>query len=260
MGHTRLVRLPGTRKWSAVVGLLESGAPDATVLSATATAAERDLAAAARNPVFVEAVRLLCQIPMAARSDNFAASLRHEGLDAGAAPGLLDIVMAASQKLDEARAGMRSADDFAELSARALVSTISDTFGSALPGLLDPDPEHLRIEVRKFATPEGFQRLSRTFFDKLLDATLRYWLDRALPKQTGEGRRFRTMGDRGAFDAAMSQYVSEATRIIKEFSRGWYAKVAVSGQSVPSDRAAAFGHVAFKKIGEELRRKCDADD
>lgn len=260
MGHTRLVRLPGSRKWRDVTGLLETGAPDDAVLSATAIAVERDLADAARNPVFVEAVRLLCQIPMAARSDSFAASLRHEGLDAGAAPNLLDIVLAASLKLDEVKASTRFTNDFAELSARALVSTISDTFGSALPGLLEPDPENLRIEVRKFATPEGFQHLSRTFFDKLLNATLRYWLDRALPAQTGEGRRFRTIGDRAAFDAAMSQYVSEATRIIKEFSRGWYGKVAVSGRSIPADRAAAFSHVAFKKIGEELRRKRGADD
>lgn len=260
MGHTHLVRLPGTRKWREVVGLLDGGAPPDAVLSASAVAIERDISDAARNPVFVEAVRLLCQIPKAAQSDSFAASLRQDGLDAGSAPGLIDILMAGSARLDKIQAQSPSGTDFAELSARALVSTLSDILGGALPGLLEPSPESLRIEVRKLATPEGFERLSRTFFGKLLDGTLRYWLDRALPAQTGEGRRFRTVAERSAFDAAVTQYVTEATRIIKEFSRGWYGKFAMSEGPVPTEKAAAFGYVAFKKIGEELRRKRDADD
>lgn len=260
MGHTHLVRLPATRKWRDVVGLLDRGAPPEEVLSASASAVERDLANAAQDPVFVEAVRLLCQIPQAALADNFAASMRHEGLDAGSDPTLLDIALAASLRLDGVRGQARSGNDFSELSARALVSTLSDAFGSALPGLLEPSTLSLKIEVRKFASPEGFERLSRMFFGKLLEGTLRYWLDRTMPAPTGEERRFRTMSDRANFDAAISQYVAESTRIIKEFSRGWYAKNSASEGSVPTANAAAFGYVAFKKIGAELRRKRGADD
>ena len=260
MGHTHLVRLPATRKWRDVVGLLDRSAPPEEVLTATAVAVERDLANASDDPVFVEAIRLLCQIPKAAQANNFAASMRHEGLDAGSDPSLLDIAIAATLRLDAVRRESRSANDFSELSARALVSTLSDVFSSALPGLLEPSTESIKIEVRKFANPDGFERLSRVFFGKLLDGSLRYWLDRTMPAPSGEEQRFGTISDQAKFDAAISQYVAEATRIIKEFSRGWYAKNTVSEGSVPNERAAAFGYVAFKKIGEELRRKRGADD
>lgn len=260
MGHTHLVRLPATRKWRDVVGLLDRSAPPEEVLSATAAAVERDLANAAHDPVFVASIRLLCQVPKAAQADNFAASLRHEGLDVGSNPGLLDIAIAATIQLDGVRRQSRSANDFSELSARALVSTLSDVIGAALPGLLEASTESLKIEVRKFASPDGFERLSRVFFGKLLDGSLRYWLDRTMPAPSGDEQRLRTMSDRAKFDAAISQYVAEATRIIREFSRGWYAKSAAAVGSVPNERAAAFGYVAFKKIGEELRRKRGADD
>ena len=260
MGHTHLVRLPATRKWRDVLELLAGGAPAEEVLSASASAIERDLANAAQDPVFIEAVRLLCQIPKSAQAENFAASMRHEGMDAGSDPTLLDIAMAASQRLDAVRGQARSANDFSELSARALVSTLSEAFGSAILGLLEASTENLKIEVKKFASPEGFERLSRMFFGKLLDGTLRYWLDRTMPAQTGDERRFRTMSDRTNFDGVLTQYVAESTRIIKEFSRGWYAKAAAPEGSVSSSKAAAFGYVAFKKIGEELRRKRGGDD
>jgi hypothetical protein len=260
VGHTHLVRLPGTRKWRDVVALLTEGAVTEEVVAAAAIAAEGDLSEAGRNPVFVEAIRLLCQVPLAAQADNFAADLRLGGLDAGPAPSVIDVVVAATIRLDEVQTESRSANDFSELSARALATTLSEAFSEALPGLLDPTPDNVQTEIRKFSSPDGFEKLSRLFFRKLLDGTLRYWLDRALPAHTGPDSRFRSFADRSAFDAAITQYVFESTRIIKEFSRGWYAKAIASTGTVPVDRVAAFGHVAFKKIGEELRRKRDADD
>jgi hypothetical protein len=103
VGHTHLVRLPGTRKWREVVALLTGGAEAGDVVSAAAVASEGDLAEAAQNPVFVEAIRPLCQIPLAAQADNFAAALRLDGLDAGPAPLILDVVLAATMRQYEPR-------------------------------------------------------------------------------------------------------------------------------------------------------------
>ena len=57
---------------------------------------------------------------------------------------------------------------------------------------------------------------------------------------------------------ALDQYCSEATRIIREFAEGWYGKTLYRDGTITAERAAAFGAVAFKKIGEELRRKREA--
>src|SRR5208283_1970337 len=96
MGHMRLGDLPRTRKWQQVVGLIEGGAGTAQLANATISAAERGLNFAAQDPGVVETIRLLMQLPTAARSGDFAASLREAGMDVPGAPGLMDIVGAFS--------------------------------------------------------------------------------------------------------------------------------------------------------------------
>ena len=92
MGHNTLGVLPRSRRWQDVVGMLDSGAADRDVFAASARAAENDMLRAAHDPVYVEAVRLLLNIPLAARSDDFGQALRDTGLSVGVRPELLDLV------------------------------------------------------------------------------------------------------------------------------------------------------------------------
>jgi len=80
MGHIRLGELPRTRKWVQVVGLIEGGAGTAQVANATITAAECGLSLASEDKGLVDTIWLLTQLPLAAKSDNFAESLRRCGL------------------------------------------------------------------------------------------------------------------------------------------------------------------------------------
>lgn len=98
----------------------------------------------------------------------------------------------------------------------------------------------------------------RAFFTRLTRDTLSNWLDRTLSTHVGPNRRFAHAGQRGDFDVALGQYCSEATRIIREFSGGWYGATIFREKTITRERAAGFGYVAFKKIGEELRQKRDA--
>jgi hypothetical protein len=50
----------------------------------------------------------------------------------------------------------------------------------------------------------------------------------------------------------------EASRIIKEFSGGWYGKTLFEERYHP-DKASQFAHVAFKKLRTELRKRRGAD-
>lgn len=78
MGHIRLGNLPRTRKWQQVVALIEGGAGTAQIANATITAAEKGLKLAAEDKGLVETIWLLTQLPLAARSDNFAQALQSE--------------------------------------------------------------------------------------------------------------------------------------------------------------------------------------
>ena len=51
---------------------------------------------------------------------------------------------------------------------------------------------------------------------------------------------------------ALDQHCREASRIIKEFSGGWYGKTLYEKKGISQDDARKFAHVAFKKLRAEL--------
>lgn len=259
MGHIRLGRLPRSKSWRAVVGLLTNGAQDDEIVSASTRAIERELAPAVSDPIFVEAVRLLCLIPQAARARDFGTGLRDIGVNVADQPDLTEMLMAAGRCLDRhAARGGRS--DFAELSRRALVGTLASEIGGNLPGLFGATPSDVRLSTARLSYDNGFSRAARAFFARLMSDTLSSWLDRTLSTQVGNGLRFADAADRATFDLALGQHCIEATRIIREFASGWYAKTILREGTITSERAAGFAAIAIKKIQQELRVRETADD
>lgn len=253
MGHIHLGTLPRTRLWKEVVFLLEDKASVGTVAAASAHAAEKSLLNASVDPVFVEAVRLLVSIPLAARQADFGDALRRLDLQIGSSPTLMDVVSAATRRLDVLAHNLSERSDFSDLSMRALSRAITNCVGDDLPGLFGASAEDVRLSFRKFSHGAGMATLCRAYFGTLVGSSLSYWLDRTLNSQIGAGQRFARVSDRAAFDPALRTYVSEATRIIKEFSAGFVGKAShLSGELNTAD-ARAFGHVCLKKVVEELR-------
>ncbi|MBS0126460.1 hypothetical protein [Thetidibacter halocola] len=240
--------------------LLESPqASDETIVSASAAAAEKSLAEAARDPVYVEAVRLLLVIPYCARSHDFPAALRDNGVAVRQSPELIELLAAATSRLDEIARQTRNRTDIGELAAHALTGTLSLLVGENLPGLFDATPEDVQSVVRKLSWSNGISQLARLFYARLVSDCLSYWLDRTLAEQIGPDRRFANLTDRTAFDAAVFHYSQEATRIIQEFSGGWYGKTIHVNGGINSHDANIFGSVALKKIVAELRERRERD-
>ncbi len=260
MGHIHLGVLPKSKKWQEVVELLASGATDESVVAASVRAAENDLAGAARNPVFVEAVRLMAMVPVAARSEDFGHALRELNVPSGNSPDLFSLVSAVGQRLDDVAATRSKRDDFGELARRALLSTLMANLGDRVPRLLAATPADVQQAARGLASPNEFAVHARGFFTRLLGETLRYWLDRTLSDHVADGLRFSHAGNRAQFDIALMQFSSEATFIIREFSAGWFSKTLYRDGLITSGTAQAYGAVAFRKIREELRLKHEADD
>ncbi len=259
MGHIHLGVLPSTKKWLDVVGLLEDGAEAEHVAQASAVAIEKELLAAANDPAFVECVRLLAMIPLAARAENFGRALRDIGISVGDQPGLMQILSATGEWLDRFSLEHGRRSDFGELARRALLSTLSAGIGDRLPGLFEATPGDVEVAARRISSSGEFSHVARSFFTKLLADTLSTWLDRTLSAHVGPNRRFADMGMRAAFESGLSLYCVEATRIIREFSGGWYGKAIHRDGQITIESAAAFGAVAFRKISEELQRKRGAN-
>ncbi|SMX37435.1 hypothetical protein [Maliponia aquimaris] len=241
-----------------MASLVTSGAPSEEVVAASARAAQKTFSNAIDDPVYAEAVALLVIVSQAGQGDDFASSLRRNGVAVETAPDLIGLLEAVGQRLDAAGRQGGEVSDVGSLARRALLGALYTSFSQELPGLF-PEPADLPKAVRKFSSPAGFSELARAFFTRMTAETLAYWLDRTMGAQIGDGRRFQDAHDRNVFDAALSQFSAEATRIIKEFSAGWYAKNAFSNRGDLRERSKAYAAIAFKKINEELQRRVGDD-
>lgn len=259
MGHNTLGVLPRSKAWGQVVMLLDQGAPVSEVISQSAKAVEKSLLDGTRDPVFIESVRLLLNIPLAARSDDLGDALRQLNLSVTDQPDLMGLLLSVSENQETVAYATPGASDMGEIAGRALHTALDQMVSRDLPGLFTATPDDLRLALRKLSGSRGIAELTRSFFGTLLSGSLNYWLDRTLATHIGEGRRFASVTDRVRFDGEMRQMVFETTRIIQEFSGGWYGKrVSETGQISQAD-AARFGAVCIKKILSELRLRVPAD-
>lgn len=259
LGHNLIPTLPTSVRWRAVVELLAGGAAADEVVAATAEAAERQLRVAQADPVYVEAVRLLFLIPVAAQNAAFGDALRQLGLAIGNEPDLTGILFAAGDGLDRIAREHGRGSDFGEISRRALMSALSSRISADLPGFFDANPTEIRRATARFGYPAEFTRLARSFYMRLLSETLSSFLDRTLAQHVGPGERFAHLGERAAFDTALQQYCLESTRIIHEFSRGWHAKHLLGRGIVPRNEIAGYAAFALTKITLELQRRRGLD-
>ena len=137
--------------------------------------------------------------------------------------------------------------------------TLASLVGRELPSLFGPTAADVRLAVAKLGTSDRFSVVARDFFSRLTSRSLGYFLSRELSKHVGPNKRFAGVGEHSEFNAALDLHCREASRIIKEFSGGWYGKTLQREKAITQDAARRFAHVAFKKLRAELRKRRDVD-
>jgi hypothetical protein len=259
MGHIRLGTLPKTQKWKQVVSLIAGGAKVDGIAAASAEAAENGLERASKDEGLAHVFWLLTQIPQAAREDDFSERLGELGLNVSSEPTLLEIVAAFTRAVDGhvRQAGKRT--DLGEMAQLAGSETLASLVGRELPSLFRPTATDVRLAFARLGTSDRFSILARDFFSRLTSRSLGYFLSRELSKHVGPNKRFAAVGEHSDFNAALDLHCREASRIIKEFSGGWYGKTLQQEKAISRDKARSFAHVAFKKLRAELRKRRDAD-
>ena len=255
MGHIRLGELPRTRKWSQVVGLIRGGAGTAQVANATITAAERGLGCAAKDKGVIETIWLLTQLPIAARSDDFAAALRECGLKVSDGPSLMEIVGAVTEAIDAKMPNCKGRTDIGEMAQMSAVETLTEVIGGRVQSLVGTSPEDVQQGFAKLATSKQFSIFAKDFFGRFTNKCLDYFLSKAMAHHVGEGERFRTLAEQGEFTRAMETHCKEASKIIEEFSGGWFSKTRweTDGQITRED-VQAFTSYAMTKLVAELKQ------
>jgi hypothetical protein len=261
MGHIRLGTLPKTQKWNQVVSLITGGADVERIAAASADAAEHGLERASQDEGLAHAFWLLTQVPQAARQSNFLERLWELGLNVPSSrPTLLEIVAAFTSAVDRhvrERGSKRS--DLGEMAQHAASETLASLAGRELPSLFGPTAKDVQQALAKLGRSDAFSIVARDFFSRLTSRSLGYFLSRELSKHVGPNKRFAAIGDHSDFNAALDLHCREASRIIKEFSGGWYGRTLQQERQITKDEARKFAHVAFKKLRAELRKRREAN-
>lgn len=259
MGHLRLGELPRTRRWQQVVGLIEGGAGTAQVANATISAAEQGLKLASDDRGLVETIWLLTQLPLAARSDDYAGSLRAAGIDVRDAPTLMELVGAFADAVDRRLSKNGGRTDLGEMAEMSATETLTRVLGERTQNLFGTTAADVQRELRQLGTNRQFSVFARHFFARLTERYLDYFLSRALTLHVGEDRRFATLAQQSKFSKALGHHCQEASKIVEDFSGGWFSKTNWENNGISRKDASGFAHVAMKKLSDELKEGARAD-
>lgn len=259
MGHVRLGTLPRTRNWNQVLDLVGGGAGTPEIAAATMEAAQRGLTQAANDAGLVYTVWLLTQVPLAARSPDFVARLHKLGLQVSDAPSLFEVTGAFADAVDThlRRTGGRT--DLGEMAQMAAAETLTALGTPANGSLFETTAPAVQETMRAFTTSKQFSTLSREFFTRLTRKYLSYFLSRELSNYVGVDGRFANIDRHAEFNSALDLHCRQASRIIEEFSGGWFSKTNFAGP-ITQKNAGGYIHVALKKLRAELAKGARAGE
>jgi len=260
MGHTRLGDLPRTRKWAQVVALIGGGAGVAQLANATITAAERGMNFAAKDSGVVEAIWLLMQLPLAAKSRDFVGALRKTGLAVSDSPTLMEIVGAASDAIDARLSNNKRRTDLGEIAQMAASETLSRYVGSRIEGgLFGQSTADVQHTLASLATVKQCALLGKHFFARMTSRCLGYYLSRAMAYHTGERQRFATLAQHAEFGRALETHCHQAAVIVERFFGEWVSKTNWERSGISRQDATRFAHVAMGKLVAELKAGARSD-
>lgn len=254
MGHARLGRLPHTRKWRQVVGLIKEGAGTPEIATATLKAAEKHLKYPAED--LVHSFWLLTQIPLAARQDNFSDALRQIGIAVSEKPTLLEVVCGFTDAMDKHLSQTGERTDLGEMAQMAAVESLNTLGLKPTRSFFNAEPEEVKKTLGEFSTRKNFGVLARDFFTRMTRRYLTYFLSRELSNHVGKDERFINIKEHSEFNAALEHHCRQASRIVEDFAGGWYSKANFEERLTPEE-SAKFIHIALKKIRGELAQRGD---
>jgi hypothetical protein len=256
VGHIRLGRLPKTLRWRQVLELLGKAELDTPAIArATTFAAERRLQELARDPTLTHAFWLLTRLTAAARQPDFAGELAELGLGWAVDEPVLTFISRVSDAIRSEATAHPASGHFSELASLALRRTLTETAGQYGPSLFGSSVDDLQVALRGFSSGQSFGRAARFFFGDFFARTLRSFVERELPNQTGPGQRPRSVEDNQAFAESLDRYARESALIMESFAAGWYGKHnwESRGRISPLE-AQGFVAVALRKLRMELTR------
>lgn len=250
MGQIRLSRLRLTPKWRKVMLLLETGASSAEIVAAACKASEAGFQQAADDPTVTHAFGLLTQLSLAARSPDFAQTLRPYGIGVSARPSFFELLGAFSDAIDGFIKEHAERTDLAEMAQLAAVESLTARGSKKLKELLGATPEENAAAIA-LASAEQFGEMASDFFARFTQRYLLYYLSRELSNHVGGKRRFFNSHEHTEFIKAMEVECRLASRSVEELAQSWLGDWPVE-PNILRDKPGEFVQRAIENMQHEL--------
>ncbi len=224
MGHEQIGRLRKSASWNKVVSLITNGADVAKVAEATSQALEKSLLYVQNDAGFKEAVHLMTQLAVAGTKKDPAEHLASVGIVLSPKTSVADVVAAVTEALDQNVDATGKRSDFSECAHRALIGTLSQYLSNNQTTLFESSHEDVSSALNSLRKEKAFGEFSKSFFGKLTNECMDYFLSKTLATHVGEGQQFATMNQMAQFEAGLSKHCSEVAVIVEKVQQGMVFK------------------------------------
>lgn len=262
MGHTRLGRLPKSKKWSAVISLLGGGSSlgmedsrqaVAEIAALTLDAAKVGLENAVDDIGLRYTFFLLTQVVLAARSQDWQTRLADVGVTLDSDSTIFELVAEVQCNIDDYVSRNGHHTDISEMAQQAAGEALSSLVGPAATTLFGSGDEELRSAVHHLSTKNGFSQLGHVFFSRFTERFLNFYISRAAASQTG-GPALQEVRDVSDFNASLHLHCEQTARIVHDFCGQWYSKTEYL-EGIDLRNTSRFMAIALKKLRNELSQQ-----
>lgn len=255
MGHNRLGRLPKTRRWAAVMGMLDILHPDpAAIAKAVAEASENRLRELTNDPGLGYSFWLITRIALAARGQDFVGDLAKLNIKASPNASTLEFI---SQVADIARielSKIQSSGDFAEIGSMAIRTALTETVGQQGRSMFETSLRDIQSAFKIYSTQVQFGNVAHRFFSNFLARVILSYVDRDIANHLGVGKGFADLGDSKSFLEALDIHTRQSARIVEEFAGAWYSKHNWETKGdISREETQRFTAYALRKLRSELK-------
>lgn len=266
MGHTRLGKIPTTRKWREVVGIFTAAksaelTPDAPLVSELAASTLRASKEALREGVkdggLAYVFYLLTQIALSVRRQDASEALRSLGLQLSHNSSHFDFTVELHRVIDKHFRESIRRSDVGEMAQLAAGETLTNFFRSQPRDLFTSSQDQLFRDLRSLGTQTTFGAVARTFFSNFMSRMLGFYLSKfVLPG--GRQKVIDSANDLTKFNEALKQHAHQRAAIIHEFAEKWFSKTEFE-QGIEPNNTRRFVAYACKKLEDEFLQRPDGE-
>jgi hypothetical protein len=260
MGHTRLGKIPTTRKWKDVVGIFASAKSEtglygesgeiSQLATATARASADALKAGIKDGGLAFVFYFLTQLALSGRRKEPRQGLGELGVQLPNNPTHLDFTIEVHRLIDEHFKTSKQKSDVAEMAQLAIGETLTNFFKSQPRDLFAPSGTQLFNDLYSLGTQKKFGDISRQFFSNFMSRMLGFYLSKFIIPG-GRQKLVNSASDLTRFNDALREHTYQRAAIIHEFAEKWFSKTEFE-RGIDPGNARRFISYACKKLEAEF--------